>query len=183
MVMVSVARPGKWDHAERRGVARTLTNKVHYHAGVVHCPGNHGESAFRAGSASGPRHSRDRQGTARPVAKKRFDHAGPKAFPYVVQCISEGHRPVIASHANAVRVRQTPTAAETHGYDRNGATLWMTNRSENEATDKTHRLVLTQHSRAGICSPAARPIDLTSFKRPAEAIGSDWQVAKRPRWH
>ena len=50
----------------------------------------------------------------------------------------------------------------------------MTNRSENEATDKKHRIVFAQHRERGCCAGGNGPSDLASFKRPQEAIGGDW---------
>src|SRR5260370_41976793 len=50
----------------------------------------------------------------------------------------------------------------------------MTNRSENEATDKKHRVVFAQHRKRGCCAGGNGPYDLASLKGTQEAIGSDW---------
>src|SRR5260370_39752441 len=61
------------------------------------------------------------------------------------------------------------------------AALWMTNRSENEAADKKHRVVFAQHRERGCCAGGNGPYDLARLKGTQEAIGSEWPGRQQHR--
>ncbi len=62
-----------------------------------------------------------------------------------------------------------------------GASLRMTNRSEQKADNEKRRIVFTQHRERGGCAGGNGPAYLASFKRPQEAIGSDWPCRQQNR--
>src|SRR5260370_21559835 len=57
----------------------------------------------------------------------------------------------------------------------------MTNRGENEAADKKHRVVFAENRERGWCAGGNGPYDLASLKGTQEAIGSDWPSRQKNR--